>query len=398
MYCALLLCHNRRKQNQVNAERFRKKRKKAKVQKVINVWVTSGVAVAPFLCFSSHAGYILMAWVTDPVRTTTTFFIALGCCLYLFFMFRQCYTVYAEDSDEGDTVAAEDNVGNGHTTDEKYNDITMNKGTELEECSNVLENSISSTYGSISPAIVNRNEESADVADTGTVKKCLLFFIIPIISPFLWAVVVLSVISAQFGITTWLMICQGLVKPYQTYKQRTIPEDFLEIMKPGKTQTELSYKGMMIAFGMSWLIVAPLVLILLSFALIPVSTFLLAQYLENMSQILIVVLGLLISYKIFARRESDIEIFMRTFQDKAIKNKGNSKRQIQKVSNQRALQGMPRDQEDPQQIAPQAGEPTSQLESSKEKYDDVLEAGGAIAGELAGKLISYFDRQSPRED
>ena len=55
-------------------------------------------------------------------------------------------------------------------------------------------------------------------------------------------------------------------------------------------------------------------LIISSFFLLPVSTFLLAQYLQSTSQILVMVIGLLISYKIFTRTESDIEIFMRAFQ------------------------------------------------------------------------------------
>ena len=37
----------------------------------------------------------------------------------------------------------------------------------------------------------------------------------------------------------------------------------------------------------------------------------------------------------------------------------------------------------------------SQLE---EKYDNIVEAGGAIAGELTRKLINYLDMQQQRED
>ena len=172
---------------------------------------------------------------------------------------------------------------------------------------------------------------------------------------------------------------------------------------------------------MSLLIVVPLALILSSFIVIPVSTYILAQYLENTSQIVIVVLGLLISYKIFTRTESDIEIFMRTFQDMARKNKQRGKeRQQVRIRNksksrnkapqlsQRKPSGEQKEQEASQQrtkipieeeetTTPTVEITQSQLESSDEEYENDVEAGGAIAGELTGKLINYLDTEEDNE-
>ena len=250
---------------------IRDKKKSAKVQKAVNVWAMTGVAVAPFFCFSSHAGYILMAWVTDPVKTTAVFFIGIGCCLYLFFMFRQCYTVHAEDteSDGNNTVDAED------TTDENYNMITLREGSFNEN--NYLLNVVQSSYS----AVDTNKEESKGMVNKASIKECLIAFTI---SPALWVLAVFWVIPAQVVITARYVIYHGSRKAFHTHKERNIPEDFLESLKPGKTQiTALSYKGLMIAFGMSWLIIAPLALVLSSFFLIPVSTYILAQYLESTS-------------------------------------------------------------------------------------------------------------------
>ena len=61
---------------------------------ITRVWVVTGIMVAPLFALASHAGYILIAWVTDPVTTTASIFIGLGSFIYLFFVFRQCYTTY----------------------------------------------------------------------------------------------------------------------------------------------------------------------------------------------------------------------------------------------------------------------------------------------------------------
>ena len=57
-------------------------------------------------------------------------------------------------------------------------------------------------------------------------------------------------------------------------------------------------------------------------------------------------------------------------------------------------------QEEPQQPTSdgEAGTSTANLESCDEEYENDMEAGGAIAGELTRKLINYLDMQPQRED
>lgn len=57
------------------------------------MWVITGIMFAPVFALASHAGYILIAWVTEPAKSTSAFLTGLGCFLYMFFMFRQCYIV-----------------------------------------------------------------------------------------------------------------------------------------------------------------------------------------------------------------------------------------------------------------------------------------------------------------
>ena len=69
--------------------------------KTTTVWVITSIMVAPLFALASHVGYILIAWVTEPVRTTATTFVGLGSFLYLYLLFRLCYTVYKQ-ADEND--------------------------------------------------------------------------------------------------------------------------------------------------------------------------------------------------------------------------------------------------------------------------------------------------------
>lgn len=72
-----------------------------KIKKKLKTWVVSGIMFAPLFSFASHAGYILLAWVTEPARTTAIFLAAVASFLYLFLLFRQCYVVYEDTENEG---------------------------------------------------------------------------------------------------------------------------------------------------------------------------------------------------------------------------------------------------------------------------------------------------------
>ena len=81
----------------------------------------------------------------------------------------------------------------------------------------------------------------------------------------------------------------------------------------GSEKAELSYRCFFTAFSTALLIVAPPLLI--SLIKIPVSTLVFIEYLEATGQILILVIGLLVTYKIFCQTETESEIFMKAFKD-----------------------------------------------------------------------------------
>ena len=77
----------------------------------LNLWVLTGTMVAPLFCVASHAGYILIAWVTEPAKTTAAFLVGLGSFLCLFFVFKQCYIVHKDAELEEDRQKKEQQQG-----------------------------------------------------------------------------------------------------------------------------------------------------------------------------------------------------------------------------------------------------------------------------------------------
>ena len=76
--------------------------------------------VSPLLCISSHVGFILMAWLTEPSKSTTVFILYYFVFVYLFLIFRECYRFYSDF----------------HflwTYKKKYNAIEYPTGIQLEE-------------------------------------------------------------------------------------------------------------------------------------------------------------------------------------------------------------------------------------------------------------------------
>ncbi len=47
--------------------------------------------VAPCICATSHLGYIILAWITEPSRSTTTLILYYFLFFYLFLIFRKSY-------------------------------------------------------------------------------------------------------------------------------------------------------------------------------------------------------------------------------------------------------------------------------------------------------------------
>ena len=54
-------------------------------------WILICMLVAPLFSVSSHIGFILVAWITEPSKTTAVAIVSLTIFVYAFLMFRQCY-------------------------------------------------------------------------------------------------------------------------------------------------------------------------------------------------------------------------------------------------------------------------------------------------------------------
>lgn len=60
------------------------------------LWILLYMLVAPVFSVASHSGYILIAWLTEPSKTTTIALISLAAIVYSFLIFRQCYIANVE--------------------------------------------------------------------------------------------------------------------------------------------------------------------------------------------------------------------------------------------------------------------------------------------------------------
>ena len=56
-----------------------------------DVWIYISLFYASLFCVSSHIGYIFVAWLTDPSRTSSIALLALVILLYFFLMYREIY-------------------------------------------------------------------------------------------------------------------------------------------------------------------------------------------------------------------------------------------------------------------------------------------------------------------
>ena len=62
-----------------------------KGEEVINSVLFPLLLIPPFLCFTSHLGYIILAWITQPSRSTTTLILYYFILFYLYLIFRTSY-------------------------------------------------------------------------------------------------------------------------------------------------------------------------------------------------------------------------------------------------------------------------------------------------------------------
>ena len=305
------------------------------------VWVVTGMMVAPLFALASHAGYILIAWVTDPVTTTASFFVGLGSFIYLFFVFRQCYTTY-KDADENDR-------------------------------------------GLFRPCVGCSSDEEKHIIQFLTCKKYWIFVVFPFYP--LWAMSS-HVVNACF---IWYC-CKGKAGPEnedsgpQDQEGQNPPQegqnppqegqnppqegqnppqegqnppqegqnppqegqnppqegqnppqegqnprdqegdsqdspnaggarelDWVDLDNGIQSEDTFSIKAFCMSCSWGWLVVGSLAFFLSAFFVIPLPTVRLAEYIENTIQILIVVLAFLITYKVFTVEATDVQKFMRSF-------------------------------------------------------------------------------------
>ena len=59
-------------------------------------WIMTLSFIAPLFAINSHITFILVSWLTDTRRASSIALVYFAVLLYLFFMFRQCYTANAK--------------------------------------------------------------------------------------------------------------------------------------------------------------------------------------------------------------------------------------------------------------------------------------------------------------
>ena len=226
-----------------------------KAQNPTSMWVVTGMMIAPLFALASHAGYILIAWVTEPVKTTATFLVTLGSFIFLFVMFRQCYATYkrADDKDQALFETA-------MCTDSRFSDFLTGK------------------------------------------KYWITWF---------WFVITIPIIPV------WILLSHVVNLGYLWKKCRKFEETDLDWDKieEDNPKDNFSIKAFFMACSWGWPIIGSLTFVLSAFYLIPLPTVELAQYIQNIIQLLIVVLASLITYKVFSVDDSDVQKFMRSFKN-----------------------------------------------------------------------------------
>ena len=60
------------------------------------LWILSLLLTAPLVCLSTHASYIIIAWISDPQHASSATFIALLSFFYYFISFRQLYNALSK--------------------------------------------------------------------------------------------------------------------------------------------------------------------------------------------------------------------------------------------------------------------------------------------------------------
>ena len=89
--------------------------------------------------------------------------------------------------------------------------------------------------------------------------------------------------------------------------------DWDKLKEESHPEDNFSIEAFFKSCSWGWLVVGSLAFFLSAFFVIPLPTVQLAEYVENTTQILIVVLAFLITYKVFTVEATDVQKFMRSF-------------------------------------------------------------------------------------
>lgn len=254
-----------------------------------NIGVVSSLMIAPLFSLASHVGYILIAWVTEPAKTTAFFLVALGSFLFLFFFFRQCYKAHNQDNEE----------------------LCRQCCTEQSTTANNDGNCCRNT------CLLRNN--------------WCLFFPIFIVIPLLVLISHLWSVCCYYA--EWR--CQESPADYKNIQDSdqesgsprvTHSETPKEL--PQCTEREFNVRSFLISFSWGSFAIGYLAFIFAAFYLVPPSTTELVEYIEALIQIIFVVLGSLITYKFLIVEDSDILKFAQSFR-KVFKKKRDNKDDIE---------------------------------------------------------------------
>ena len=246
-------------------------------------WVLTGLMVAPIFTIISHAGYILAAWFTEPSKTTELILVALGIILYFFFMFRHCYSV-----------------------NEKFDGLctvcTKKCTTEKCKCTSACD------------LITCKNKYCRIV--------CLVFFpmAFPISVLVSHCVDVITILSLYYRENCCCKCCKH--DPDWSELELTTPLITTDTTNADTKDTAGSFNitAFCIAWSWGWMLAILPVLIIAAFYLVPLPTLKVTDYIQTIAQTVIVVIGLLLSYKVINNNESDLSRFLRGIRKSSTKD------------------------------------------------------------------------------
>ena len=86
----------------------------------------------PVLCASSHLGYIMLAWLTEPSKCTTAFLLNYMIFLYLYFAFKRFYGMHSKIKLSIDYLSSNDESDSDQPDSSQGNSANKNEGNSIE--------------------------------------------------------------------------------------------------------------------------------------------------------------------------------------------------------------------------------------------------------------------------